>query len=210
MRDISTLENVIKQMLVPLRDIPLYLIVESLCGKKVLEYDGACKADLIVAVRNAALAVNKSGIKSARPNEVGNYVEPFLLASLLGAGFAAAKPSTASGKKKSAGYPDLFAAKAGKSFYVEVKTYAKSSEDSPFRSFYLSPSADFKVTRDAYHIIVAFAICQPTSGTFKTESFKVLDAHGLLCDVKYEFQSDNARLYSNSGGVKLIHAEAIS
>ena len=36
---ISKLENVIKQMLTPLKDIPFNLVIESLTGKKVIPFD---------------------------------------------------------------------------------------------------------------------------------------------------------------------------
>ncbi len=36
---VNRLENVIKQMLTPLKDIPFNLVIESLTGKKVIPFD---------------------------------------------------------------------------------------------------------------------------------------------------------------------------
>ncbi len=40
------LENVIKQMLTPLKDIPFNLVIESLTGKKVIPFDYKNNEDL--------------------------------------------------------------------------------------------------------------------------------------------------------------------
>jgi len=71
------------------------------------------------------------------------------------------------------------------------------------RSFYLSPSESFKVSRDARHLLLAFgmeasAIPGSRNSSYTPRSFKLVDLHDLLCDVKYEFNSDNRRLYSPS------------
>lgn len=68
------------------------------------------------------------------------------------------------------------------------------------RSFYLSPSENPKVCLDAHHLLLAFGVeRQPISGSrdslYRPTSFKLVDLHNLKCDVKYEFNADNARLY---------------
>jgi hypothetical protein len=209
MSKIKVLENVIRQMLNPIQDIPLYLVIKSICGKGVLTYDNTGRASLIRAVRSAAAAMNADGIPSKRPNEVGNYVEPFVCEALRAEGFEADKPKCASGAVRSAGYPDLHAVFRDRDFYIECKTYSQGTVDSPMRSFYLSPSRDFKVTRSAFHLIAAFSMVHSPSGRFRTDGWKLLDARNLLCDVKYEFQSNNVRLYSKEGGVRLIHEETV-
>ncbi len=65
---IGVLENVIKQMLTPVKNIPLYLIIESICGYKIFEYDNHDKNILIDVINNTANNINKNGIKSLRPN----------------------------------------------------------------------------------------------------------------------------------------------
>ena len=67
------------------------------------------------------------------------------------------------------------------------------------RSFFLSPSEDFKVTHDGIHFIMSFEVYVESSigkeNIYKTKSWKILDAYHLDCDIKHEFNSDNARLY---------------
>jgi len=90
---------------------------------------------------------------------------------------------------------------------VECKTFNIESLDTTFRSFYLSPSEDFKVTKDARHLAISFEIyVEGRSGNkniYKCKSWKILTLDRLLVDVKYEFNADNRRLYDN----KLILAQ---
>lgn len=71
------------------------------------------------------------------------------------------------------------------------------------RSFYLSPSDSFKVSLDARHLLLAFgmnptAISGSRDSLYTPQSYKLIDLYDLLCDVKYEFNSDNRRLYAPS------------
>jgi hypothetical protein len=106
---VATLENVIQQMMKPLRDIPLSLVIEVLSGHSVILFnsndsqDRQLLATLVIVARQAGHAINKQGIVSKRANEVGNYVEPFVLNALNEQGFEAQVPQTRSGKKKANG-----------------------------------------------------------------------------------------------------------
>ncbi len=75
------------------------------------------------------------------------------------------------------------------------------------RSFYLSPSEDFKITRDAHHFAISYEIYvedqEGRYNIYKCKSWKILSLEDLSVDVKYEFNSDNLRLYSQ----ELIIAE---
>lgn len=69
------------------------------------------------------------------------------------------------------------------------------------RSFYLSPSESFKVSYSARHLLLAFGMSAETvpgsqDSLYRPRSFKLIDLYDLLCDVKYEFNSDNKRLYA--------------
>ncbi len=82
--------------------------------------------------------------------------------------------------------------------------------DTTMRSFYLSPSESFKVSVDARHLLLAFgmeASSVPGSrdSSYIPISYKLIDLHDLLCDVKYEFNSDNRRLYAPS--MMLLHGD---
>lgn len=129
-----SLENVIKQMLKPVRDIPFNLVIESATGFRVLPFNRRDKKDknllsnLKLVANMVGRAVNKRGILRARPNEVGNDVEPFVRAAL---------------------------------------------------------------NKIAYRNV------------YKTRAWKILSIENLPVDIKYEFNSDNRRLYDK----KIILAE---
>ena len=203
----AQLENVIRQMLRPLKDIPLNLVIEALCGKKVIPFDKSDSRDqaLLQKLREACILagteVNKTGITRARPNEVGNDIEPFVKNALRIVGYQAYTPRTMTGKSKAIGYPDIeFVDKDGRVNYLECKTYNIENIATTQRSFYLSPSEEFKITKDAHHIVVSFEIfvagMSGKNSVFKCRSWKIISLENLLVDVKYEFNSDNKRLYS--------------
>jgi hypothetical protein len=135
-------------------------------------------------------------ITSKRPNEVGNYAEPYLVDAARSLGGSAASPKTRDGATRSAGYPDLeVVAPGGEVFYMEVKTFNPGSEESTFRSFYLSPSDRPKVTRDAVHLLVALGTELIKPQTYSVTSIKLLDLSKLLVDLKIEVQASNADMY---------------
>jgi len=205
--EIENLRKIIRHFLRPLREVPFYLVVESLFEQNVIPYDGVARDSLQAAVDEAGRLINASGVKAARPNEVGNYLEPFVEAGLRARDFKADTPKTRDGKRRSAGYPDIEATKEGKTFYVEVKSYNPDSADTSFRSFYLSPSQDPKVCRNGYHLVFAFAAHKSSDGLFRVVGCKVLDIRNLLCDVKYEFNSNNRRLYAKEAGLLIFERQ---
>ena len=82
---ITQLENVIKQMLQPLKDIPFNLVIEAMTGKKVISFDfrNIEHKEILELIEKAAITagkkINKTGILRPRPNEVGNcllYTSP--------------------------------------------------------------------------------------------------------------------------------------
>lgn len=204
---VEQLEYVIKQMLRPLKDIPLNLVIEALCDKKIIPFDKSDTKDQQVLEKLkkvcviAGNEVNKKGIVRARPNEVGNDIEPFVKGALKLAGYQAYTPRTINGRSKATGYPDIeFIDESGRANYLECKTYNIENISTTQRSFYLSPSEDFKITKDAHHLVISFEVfVAGTSGrnyVFNCKSWKILSVENLLVDVKYEFNSDNRRLYS--------------
>lgn len=202
------LENVIKQMLQPLRDIPFKVVIEGICDCKVTPFnkddpkDTAVLQNLIKVATQAGKEVNKEGIKRPRPNEVGNDIEPFVKDALLSVGYFAGTPLTRGGKHKATGYPDIeFRDEYGRANYLECKTFNIENVSTTQRSFYLSPSEDFKITKDGHHFVVSFEIFesgrQGSNNIYKCKSWKVLSIEDLEVDVKYEFNSDNLRLYAD-------------
>ena len=210
------LEGIIKQMLNPLKDLPFGLVVESLSGFHVIPFDESAKKDkevlkkLIEVAKIAGKEINTKGIKRSRPNEVGNDIEVFVIRALNEIKLKADVPKTLSDQKKSTGYPDIeFVDQFGEMNYLECKTFNIENIDTTQRSFYLSPSENFKVTRDSRHFVISFEIYPerriPRGFLYKSRSWKILSIEDLIVDVKYEFNSDNARLYDK----KLILAEGI-
>lgn len=210
----NNLERVIKSMLTPLKNVPFNLVIESLCNNKVIRFNKRNAKDielletLIESIKKSCEDINKNGILKKRVNEVGNAIEPFLKNALVHSGFSASIPKTSSGKHKSTGYPDLIIKdKYNRYSYIECKTYNINNIDTTQRTFYLSPSTDFKINHNATHFIVSYEIYVEKNinagNIYKTKSWKIIDAYYLLCDVKYEFNSDNKRMNDK----KLLLAE---
>ena len=208
------LENVIKQMLQPLKDIPFNLVIESMTGKKVISFDFA-KSDhqkilslLKQAALNAGKEINKTGILRPRPNEVGNDIEPYVRNALNLMDINADIPIGPSGHKKSTGYPDILFWFNENPYYLECKTYNIKNIKTTQRSFYLSPSDEFKVIYDAPHFIISFEIYvageQGNKHIYKCKHYKILSIESLSLDIKYEFNSDNKRMYSGKDGTIIL------
>lgn len=95
---VRKLENVIKQMLQPLKDIPFNLVIEAMTGKKVISFDFSNQDHKEVlellkkAAINAGKEINKTGILRPRPNEVGNDIEPYVRRALNDLGLNADIP----------------------------------------------------------------------------------------------------------------------
>ena len=210
------LENVIKQMLHPLKNIPFNLVIEVMTGKKVMSFDFTKSEHQNVlnllkqAALNAGKEINRTGILRPRPNEVGNEIESYVRNALNSLGLKADIPVGPSGNKKAMGYPDVLFWFSESPYYLECKTYNIENIDTTQRSFYFSPSDEFKVIYDALHFILSFEIyVAGESGNkhiYKCKHYKILSIESLSLDVKYEFNSDNKRMYSSKDG-SLILAE---
>lgn len=209
---VSKLEALIRQMLAPLKGIPFTLVIESISGKRVIPFD---KSDpkhselLKSLIKTAELACKNindgGGIISARVNEVGNKIEAPIKEALRELKFSDADtPINAKGIKQSTGYPDLGFTYRGLYVYIECKTYNKKNVSTTQRSFYLSPTEGFKVTRDALHLVISIEIERQkfitvkgqTFGVYLARGWKVVQVENIDVDVKREFNSDNKRMYA--------------
>ena len=202
------LESVIKQMLTPVKNVPFHLVIESLSERKVLTFDKHNHKDnrllnnLVQVARIAGNNINKQEIRRRRANEVGNAIESFVKNALHQQGYYSDTPKTIEGNKKSTGYPDLcFYDEYSRMIYLECKTFNDQTKNTTQRSFYLSPSQNFKITEDAHHLVISYEIytdrTEKNNYVFKTSSWKILSIKDLEVDVKYEFNSDNKRLYND-------------
>lgn len=183
-------------------------------GKKVISFDFA-KSDhqkilslLKQAALNAGKEINKTGILRSRPNEVGNDIEPYVRKALNLLDINADIPIGPSGHKKSTGYPDILFWFNENPYYLECKTYNIKNIKTTQRSFYLSPSDEFKVIYDAPHFILSFEIYvageQGNKHIYKCKHYKILSIESLSLDIKYEFNSDNKRMYSGKDGTIIL------
>ncbi len=211
---IRQLEDVIKQMIKPLKNIPFNLVIEALSGKKVIPFDFFDKDDkallelLKEVAELAGKKINQNGIIRKRANEVGNDIEEFVKEALNEKNLKAETPISKKGHKKSTGYPDILFWYKGKPYYLECKTFNIQNIDTTQRSFYFSPSDDFKVIYDTHHFLLSYEMVvvgrKDDKNIFKTKHWKLLSIENLSVDVKYEFNSDNRRLYSNKDGAKIL------
>ncbi len=178
---VKQLEDVIKKMLSPLKGIPLKIVIKSLSGYQILDFDENNQLDkrllecLKEALINSMKSINENGINKARANEVGNAIEPYVKKELNKLGCNATTPNTTSGKQKSSGYPDiLFKDKNNRYNYLECKTFNEKDLNSSLRTFYLSPSDNFKITTDAHHFLASFEMEKRENNIFYVKGFKLL------------------------------------
>ena len=208
------LDGIISQMLKPLKGVSLNIVIEGLFDCKIIPFDIKNKKDkeLLETLKKVSSKtgkeINKTGILRSRPNEVGNDIEPFVKDALNELKMQASTPLTINGKYKSTGYPDIeFVDNNGRTNYLECKTFNIDNVGTSQRSFYLSPSKDFKITKDAHHFVISYEVYvsgrSGSNNIYKCRSWKLVTLENLECDVKYEFNSDNKRLYAS----ELILAE---
>lgn len=198
------------------RQIPYTQVIEMLSGRQVIPLDLDDQVDcelidrLTSAIRECCKILNHAGIPSGRVNEVGNKIESPVTDAInrLENGLRAETPTDERGRRRATGYPDLLITdRYGRHSYLEVKTYNRNNIATTQRSFYLSPSQNFKVIHDARHLLVSFEIVdkgelpdtQPRMNLYVPVHFKLISLDQITCDLKLEFNSDNVRLYSEQG-----------
>jgi len=132
------IENVIKQIIKPLKGVPFNLVVEALSWHKVIPFDNEAHNDILKLLEKvgeiAGSEIKKKGIKRSRSNEVGNDVEKFVksafkkikeLEEYKDVNISVDVPSTLSWNKKATGYPDIIFFYKEQPYYLECKTYNK-------------------------------------------------------------------------------------
>ena len=203
---IKELEQVISKFLEPLKGIPFSIAIRALTGFKVLTFEPSDEKNkkLLEQLSKAAQLSGKKafeeGIITARPNEAGNHIEPFVVEAIRDAGLQADKPLAKSGKRKAAGYPDIqIEDEWNRTTYLDCKTYNTLTKAQTFRTFYFSPSKDPKITKDAYHILMSFELDtaeRKGKRAFIPISWQIYTLDKLLIQVKHEFNASNKDLYT--------------
>lgn len=188
--------------------LPLEAVVEALSGFRVLDWQGE-GVESLEAVADAVIArTARVPLTASRPNEIGNKLESLVATALSEQGWQPDRPTGPSGHRRSAGYPDLEAQFNEHACYIEIKAFSPGTRDSTQRSFYLSPSPDFKVTRDAFHLLVACEIVPVEAGSWKVRSVRWLDLHSLEVRLKHEFNASNRDLYGEAGDLVILETVA--
>ena len=184
--------------------LPLETVIEALSGCRVLDWQGEEQQGLAEVADAILHEVRAAPLSAARPNEIGNRLEEVVSAAIDEIGWQVGRPAGLSGRRRSAGYPDLEFTAGGRAFYLEVKAFSSGTERSTQRTFYLSPSDDFKVTRDAFHLLLACEIVPVGEDTYSLRSVKWLDLRNLEVRLKHEFNASNRDLYSDENGLVIL------
>jgi len=202
---IMQLELTIRRFLEPLKGIPFPVCIKALTGFSVLAFDISDRLnkellnELIRAAKLAGQNAFIKGIFTRRPNEAGNKMEPFVVDALRKVGLRADKPITKSGKKKTAGYPDIqIKDKHGRVVYLDCKTYNTDTKNQSFRTFYFSPSKDPKITSDAFHLLMSFELAvakRNEKDAYVPISWQLYTLEKLRIQIKHEFNASNRELY---------------
>lgn len=207
---VSRLENLVKQMLIPLKNIPFNLVIKLLSGKEVIPFNRSDSTDkeLIGILKDVAVEagkqINEEGISRARANEVGNDIENFVKSAMQIYKLNPMTPTGKKGKKKSAGYPDLLFYHKDKPYYLECKTYNLKNIKSTQRSFFFSPSENFKVIHDTHHFLLSYEMYITDRNIYNCKYWKILSIESLSLDLKHEFNSNNKRIYAAESGAILL------
>ena len=202
---IQQLEETLSKFLTPLKDIPFSIAVKAISRHKVLAFQKNEEKDkkllelLTAAMSEATKTAYKIGIQSARANEVGNHIEPFVKEAINKVGLQADTPKNSKGKKQATGYPDIFIEDSfGRPTYLECKTYNAKSIGTSFRAFYFQPSTNPKIIFDARHLMVSFEIVQEQRNgklVFVPVLWKLYSLEKLKVQVKHEFNASNKEIY---------------
>ena len=118
-----------------------------------------------------------------RVNECGNFMEKIVDK----ADPRIIKPTNLQGCKKATGYPDR---EKENEAYVEIKILAEGSENSTYRSFYVSTFD--KVTKSIPHILMAFT---HNKKGLTNDAPKIIDLYDLEVAIKVEYNASNNTIY---------------
>ncbi len=196
------LEETLAQRVRPMKNLPFEEVVLGLYGVTVEKFDVGSENNQKIldhitrAMRDTCKMIQLNPIERSRPNEVDNDIEELVTDALCKEGLEAFRPKTKDGKGKSTGYPDIEISAADMPIYLEVKTFAADNYNTTQRSFYFSPAEEPKVTDNAHHLLVGFEMAQK-GDLYTPEAFEIVDLHGLDCDIKFEFNSHNKKLYED-------------
>ncbi len=206
---VKNLEEMVRQFMTPLKDASFSVVIKAMSGYKVLPFDKKSQVNIALldilrsACEEAMQTAHAKGIVSKRPNEVGNYIEPFVKKALNNNGLSADTPKKSKGKKQSTAYPDILIENPnGGKIYLECKTYNIKSINTTHRAFYLKLSETSKIMHDAMHLMVSFEIevvRRNNKNIYFPVSWKLYSLEKLKVQMKSEFNASNRDMYGVNG-----------
>lgn len=197
----------------PAKEIPFKDVIFATTHHRILDFDPNnpshvdLRKKILAAAKLAGERTRKEGIATARANEAGNHIEPFVKAALREVGLHAQTPTNSLGKTQTTGYPDLEISDQPPC-YVELKTFNAATADTTQRSFYYSPSEHPKVTRDALHLLLAFQlekVERDGKTVFIPAHWKLISLQDLQVHLKFEFNQSNRGLYGSDATKALLN-----
>ena len=209
--------DTLSELAKPTKLIPFKQVIEATTHHRVLDFDTnnpahvGLRKKILAAAKLAGERARKEGIATARANEAGNHIEPFVKAALRGVGLHAQTPTNSLGKAQTTGYPDLEVA-GQPPCYIELKTYNADTADTTQRTFYYSPSGQPKVTHDALHLLLAFQlekVERESKSVFIPVHWKLISLQDLQVHLKFEFNQSNRGLYGSEAAKALLAEGAV-
>lgn len=208
----SNLTSSLVELTRPEKQIPFKEVIEATARHRVLDFNTNNPAHvefekkILRAAELAGERAVKEGLTAERANEAGNHMEPFIRAALRDTGLSARVPVNDAGEAQITGYPDIEITGAVPC-YLELKTYNTATANTTQRTFYYSPSAHPKITRDALHFLLAYQLeKQERDGktVFVPVRWKLVTLQDLLVDLKFEFNQSNRGLYGPDAAKSLL------
>lgn len=199
-------ERLLAELVQPAKRVPFKTVLLATTGHRLLDLDTnnpahvALHAKLLNAAALAGERARETGIAATRANEAGNQVERFVRDALKDAGLEARVPRNSAGRAQVTGYPDVEIT-GPVPCYLELKTYNAATVNTTQRSFYYSPSATPKVTRDALHLLLAYElekVERDGNSVFLPRHWKLITLQDLEVDLKFEFNQSNRGLYGST------------
>ncbi|MBI3848985.1 MAG: hypothetical protein HY298_01660 [Verrucomicrobia bacterium] len=202
----------IAELTKPAKRLPFKDVILATTQHRILEFDTnnaahvALRKKILQAAALAGERAGTNGLAAARANEAGNHIEPLVRAALQEAGLSARIPLTTTGEAQATGYPDIEIL-GDVPCYLELKTYNAATANTTQRSFYYSPSTHPKVTRDAFHLLLAYELKKTERAgktTFLPTHWKLITLQDLEVDLKFEFNQSNRGLYGKDAAASVL------
>lgn len=203
-KEVKTLRDILGE-LEEFSPIPISELISELTGFSVIPVEKSAIGEALLArifkrlLKTIMADLMQNPIFSARPNEVGNKIEPYVKRAIIND-----PEMTLHEMTESSGYPDINASlnKTSERIYIECKTYGKGSKSNKFRTFYLSPGKALtsKIISDGMHVYFSFEMenvgTKGGKGKYLPKSAVFGDLVNLPVSLKNEWNAHNADIYA--------------